>query len=175
MSCQHVSLSMLRFTFEFILRLGEMDESVQCGPRAGKIRHYLALPPRSDDMERRSGPRNDPIDRFRTFIDGLTFLQLTVILTMIADELNWRFRAYEWTEVQPSAATPPRPPRAEDADPAVNDGSTVSGSASEPEEEHPEEPEAAPEVEVPAPRRPQQPPGPPPGWRGGPPWKRRRQ
>ena len=152
-----------------------MVESVQCGPRAGKIRHYLALPPRSDDMERRHGPRNDPIDRFRTFIDGLTFLQLTVILTMIADELNWRFRAYEWAEVQPSADTPPRPPRAEGADPAVNDGSTVSGSASEPEEEHPEEPEADPEVEVPAPRRPQQPQGPPPGWHGGPPWKRRRQ
>ena len=112
-------------------------------PDKRKFRHTTLTRP----MDR----RNDPIERVRAMIDQLTYLQLMVVIGMLSDELSWRYRMYQWQEVQPSADTPP-PPQVEDP--------------SEPEEEVAEE--------IPPPRVPTEPPGPPPNWQGEPPWKRRR-
>ena len=112
-------------------------------PDERKFRHTTLTRP----MDR----RNDPIERVRAMIDQLTYLQLMVVIGMLSDELSWRYRMYQWQEVQPSADTPP-PLQVEDP--------------SEPEEEVAEE--------IPPPRVLTEPPGPPPNWQGEPPWKRRR-
>ena len=104
-------------------------------------------------MDRGGG--ENPLETVRVSLGALTFLQLLMVIVMISDELQWRFRSFRWQEV-PVDATPPRedPVEREGAE-EPNDGSTVSGS------------------EEPPMRGPRQPDGPPPGWQA-PPWKRQR-
>ena len=99
----------------------------------------------------------DELESVRRTFSALTFQQLLIALTMISDELAFRFQSYRWQET-PGNVTPSPPrgdPQAKESDgewTVNNDGSTASENSWNP---------------VDGPREPE---GPPPGWTP-PPWK----